>query len=172
MSEGICSLEKAVTKAARTGEWNDSLETHVAHCVSCQEVMQTVRAMQSLASPAVNESPTPDATRLWCLALLEQKQREAARARRPMVAVELATSALIALGCMGWLAWDWPQLTAQLTAWQTNLWPQLWQAAWILAGETLTGEPLALASRPAALMLVLLLAVAVLLAVQPLLAEE
>jgi len=162
----MCSQEMAVAKAARTGEWNDSLESHVTGCVNCKEVMQTVRAMRSLAAAPDGESSMPEATRLWCLALLEQRQLEVARARRALVSMELATSALMALGCVGWLAWYWPLLTAQLTAWQTNLWPQLWQAAWFLAGEAPT-----LASRPALLLALLLVAGAILLA-QPLLAED
>ncbi|OFV95328.1 MAG: hypothetical protein A3H94_02370 [Acidobacteria bacterium RIFCSPLOWO2_02_FULL_60_20] len=166
MSKAMCSQEMAVAKAARTGEWNDSLESHVTGCVNCKEVMQTVRAMRSLAAAPDGESSMPEATRLWCLALLEQRQLEVARARRALVSMELATSALMALGCVGWLAWYWPLLTAQLTAWQTNLWPQLWQAAWFLAGEA----P-ALASRPA-LWLALLLAAGAILLAQPLLAED
>ena len=166
MSKAMCSLEMAVAKAARTGEWNDSLEAHLAGCASCREVMQTVRAMRSLTAAPDGESSMPEATRLWCLALLEQRQLEAARARRALVSMEFASSALMALGCVGWLAWYWPQLAAQLTAWQTNLWPQLWQAAWFLAGES----P-ALAARPALMLALLLVAGAILLA-QPLLAED
>jgi len=71
----MCSQEMAVAKAARTGEWNDSLESHVTGCVNCKEVMQTVRAMRSLAAAPDGESSMPEATRLWCLALLEQRQR-------------------------------------------------------------------------------------------------
>lgn len=167
MREVSCSQEMAVTQAARTGEWNNSLEAHVASCPNCKVVMQTVAAMRSLVNTTERESPMPEATRMWCLALLEQKQMETARARRSLMAMEFATSALITLACVGWLAWYWAELTTQLSAWLTKLGPQLWQAGWYLAGQT----P-AVASVPAVSVLIMLLAVAAVLLAHPLLAED
>lgn len=167
MSEKFCSQEMAIAEAARMGRWNESLEAHVAGCANCRELMHTVRAMQSLALSPGRDSSLPEATRIWCLALLEQKQQETARARRWLVAVDYTTTLLLVLGSVGWLAWYWPEIQWQLTAWQTSLWPQLWQAAWFLAEQT----PM-FASSPAVSVLLLLLAAAAILLAQPLLAED
>jgi hypothetical protein len=161
-----CSQESLVADAARLGRWNDSLQAHAAACVNCRDLVHAVRAMQSLAISPAPEPSMSKATRICCLALLEQKQKETARARRWLRAVEYATSLLLVLGTVGWLAWSWPELQVQLTARQSSLWPELWRAAWFLAERM----PM-LAFLPALSVLLLLAGAAVLLA-QPLLAED
>ena len=164
-SKAICSREGAVAEAVRKGRWNQSLETHAADCVRCREVMQAARAMQSLAFSPEPDHSMPEASRIWCLALLEQKQRETTRARRSLAAVELVVTTLMVFAAVSWLAWKWPDLLAQLTVWQSNPWPQLWQAGWFLVEQML-------ASLPAMPMLFLLLAAAAFLLAQPLFAED
>jgi hypothetical protein len=165
LSKTICPQEGAIARAVRTGHWNESLKAHAAGCSRCREVMLAAQAMQSLALPREGDS-MPPASRIWCLALLEQKQREASRARRSLAAANLGISAVLLLASVGWLAWNWPQLQSQLTAWRASFLPQLWRAAWLLAEQAL-----ALGSFPALALLVLLAAAALLLA-QPLWAED
>jgi hypothetical protein len=172
MNSNLCEHESAVAKAARTGHWSAELEAHATRCAACRETVATVQAMQSLAAPAAQAAPetaAQDATRLWCLALIERKRTEAARARTMMTVVEAAVFAVVALGVGSWLAWNWPQvsaeMTAQLSVWQASLAPALWQALWFVAGETPEAS-----SIPSAVLLALL-AVAILVA-QPLLAED
>jgi len=167
MSKTICSQETAVAEAVRAGRWNDSLEAHLAGCARCGELLHTVRAMQSLALTPNGETTMPEASWLWCRALLEQKQQESRRIRRKLATVEYTTTVLLVLGSVGWLAWSWPKLESLLTGWQANLWAELWRAAWFLAERT----PM-LASLPSAAVLALLLAAAAFLLAQPLLAED
>lgn len=170
MKEMICSQDAMVARAARSGHWDTALKSHADACPTCKEVVQTVLAMQSLAAPAAINSPLPDVDLLWRKALLAQKQAEADRALWPLRLAEFGSAAVIAMAFAAFLVWYWPQVLqqtqAQFTAWQTGLWPQLWQAGWWLAGMTLE---LFSAAAPFSLVLMALVAALV---VHPLLAEE
>ena len=63
MNKAICSQEMAIAEAVRMGQWNESLEAHVAGCANCRELKHTVRAMQSLTLPPCSDSSLPEATR-------------------------------------------------------------------------------------------------------------
>ena len=170
MREMFCLQESAVAHAARTGEWSSSLTIHAAACAICKEVVEAVRAMERLAIPTPQDAATPTASLLWCQALLGQKQAEAERALRPLRLAEWVPAAVMALASAAFFVWYWPQVLeqtqAQFIAWQTGLWPQLWQAGWSLVGMTLE-----LSSAAAPFSLVLMALVAALVA-HPLLAEE
>ena len=175
MNPALCSQEAAVAKAVRTGRWNPEMEAHAAVCSVCKEVAQAARWMQALAQPAAvpavsptaGDAPMPDASWLWCRALLDQKQAEARGARRRLAAAEMGCAALMALLLAGWLRWNWPAVEASLSGLETSLRPQLWRAvAWFLMPSA--GDLFSLT----ATLLLALAGVAALLASYPLLSEE
>ena len=169
MRENICAQEMVVAQAARTGLWDHTLRDHAVACAVCKEVIIAVTAMQSLAVGFEKASGLPDAGWLWRKALLEQKQAEADRAQRPLRVAQFASVPAMILAFGAWVGWSWPQmqahLQAQVTVWQTGLWPRLWQAFWSLAGTPLL-------SPRGPFLLILLLAIAAVLVAYPVLAEE
>ena len=169
MREKICSQEIAVARAVRTGLWDSALRDHAAACAACKELVVAVSAMRSLAAGFEQEVERPDAGWLWRKALLEKKQAEADRARRPLLAVEFASVSAMILASAGWMGWHWSEvqehLQVQFILWQTEPWPRLWQALWSFGGGT--PQPFL-----GPLLLVLLLAVAAFLVAHPLFADE
>ena len=169
MREKICSQEIEVARAARTGVWDSTVQDHAAACAVCTELVIAVTAMQSLVTGFEKDSKLPDAGWLWRTALLEQKQAEADRVQRPLRLAQFSSVPTI-LALVGWIAWHWAQteeyVLAQLTVWQTGWWARPWQAFWLFV----TGASQLSLNRP--FLLVLLLAIAIVLAARPLLAEK
>jgi hypothetical protein len=167
LGKPFCPQEDSIAKAVRTGYWNESLEAHAAACSRCREAMLAAQAIQSLAVVPESHDTMPSASRLWCLALLEQRQRQATRARRSLAAVNLGISAMLVLASAGWLVWHWPELQSQLAAWRLNFWPQLWRVTWFVVEQVLP-----LASFPSTLALILLVGAGAFLLARPLFAED
>jgi hypothetical protein len=122
MKPQVCPEEFAVSRAGRTGQWNDLLRDHAAHCATCREVLLATRWMGSLAQVSDASDRLPDAERTWCAALLAQKQAEVERAQRPLLVAE-ALIVLLGLGALGWLSWH---------ALETGLWLTEWLARGLL----------------------------------------
>lgn len=130
MSRTICPQEAAVTKAARTGEWTDSLRTHAAECAICREVVQTAHWMQALAqSPAKNHTMS-DADLLWRRARLAERQAQAEKSQRGLEWLEILSGAIVPLGLAGWVAWNWYAIQGEATKMLIGLVPQLSLAAY------------------------------------------
>jgi hypothetical protein len=69
-----CSKEAAVSKAAFTDVWDESLKTHVAGCAFCEEIVQVSRWMLSLGQSFGVNRGLPDPTLLWRRAGLSLSQ--------------------------------------------------------------------------------------------------
>jgi hypothetical protein len=61
----ICPEEAAVSRAAFTDIWDESLRAHVAGCTFCQEVVQVSRCMLSLAQSSETGVRLPDPILVW-----------------------------------------------------------------------------------------------------------
>lgn len=166
MKPEICPQEMAVTRAARAGHGEESLQAHAAGCAICREIVPATRWMQALARQVEKEAALPDASLLWWKARLAQKQGEVERAQRPLEWAEVALPAIIAVGVAGWLAWNWPSVPGWLARLLVGLIPQFWRAGWSVAGSAMA------LSTSAVFPLVVVLCVVVILVAHPILAED
>jgi hypothetical protein len=114
MKQMNCAQEASVTKAVRTGNWDESLTTHSAKCPVCQEIIQTASWMQALARSPETISTLPDASLLWWKARLAEKQAKAEKAQAISEWVEIASGAAISIGLAAWVAWNWLAIQAQM----------------------------------------------------------
>jgi len=128
MKQMNCPQEAAVTKAVRTGNWEESLTAHAAACAVCQEVIQTASWMQSLARSPETISTLPDASLLWWKARLSERQAKAEKAQEVSEWVEIASGAAIAIGLAAWVAWNWLAIQALMTRFMGEM--QLWVTAY------------------------------------------
>ena len=141
-NQETCPQETAVSAAARTGEWEESLRAHAAECASCREIVDAARWMQDFAGtsprnaegdsampdPGLSDPGLPDPGVVWWRARMADKQREAERAHKTLAWLEIAAGAAISIGLAGWLALDRNVLPAA-TAWMMNeAGPDFWTA--------------------------------------------
>ncbi len=128
MKQLNCAQEAAVTKAVRTGNWEESLTAHAATCAVCREIIQTANWMQTLARSSETISPLPDASLLWWKARLSEKQEKAERAQDVSEWVEIGFVTAISIGLAAWVAWNWFAVQASMTRLMVTM--QLWVTAY------------------------------------------
>jgi hypothetical protein len=130
MNQANCPHEAAVSKAARTNEWQESLTTHLAECAHCREIVQASRWMQALAQTTAKTATLPDAQLLWTRAQLADRTAQAVRTRRLWEWVEVLSGATVPLGLAAWVAWNWYVIQGEATKLLVGLAPQLSLAAY------------------------------------------
>jgi hypothetical protein len=123
-----CAQEAAVTKAVRTGNWEESLTAHAATCAACREIIHTASWMQGLARNSEAISTLPDASLLWWKARLSEKQAKVEKAQELSEWVEIASGAAISIGLAAWVAWNWFAIQALMTRFMGAM--QLWVTAY------------------------------------------
>ena len=128
MKQMNCAQEAAVTKAVRTGNWEESLTAHAATCAVCREIVETVSWMQALARRPETIAALPDASLLWWKARLSEKQAKAEKAHAVTEWFEIASFAAISIGLAAWVAWNWFAVQASMTRLMVTI--QLWVAAY------------------------------------------
>ncbi len=102
-----CPQEEALAKAVRAGKVDESFSGHAAACATCREILQTSTWLQALASTSENDRRLPDASLVWWKARLSEEQLKTEKAQHFYELVEMAFAAVIALGLLGWLTWNW-----------------------------------------------------------------
>lgn len=127
MKHTNCAQEAAVTKAVRTGNWEESLTAHAATCAVCREITHTASWMQALARSSEAISTLPDASLLWWKARLSEKQEKAERAQDVSDWVEIASVTAISIGLAAWVAWNWLAVQTSMTRLMVTM--QLWVTA-------------------------------------------
>ena len=95
MSVTSCPYEARVGDAARSGQWNNTLRTHVTGCVECGDLARVVEWMGNAATRVMRTQSLPDPTYLWLKAQLEKSADQARAVPRSRV-VALALSSLVA----------------------------------------------------------------------------
>jgi amino acid permease len=119
MSDQFCEHESAVIRAARTGKWDKSLQSHAQTCPVCAEAMRVHAAMSSLIKHE-QIPPIPDPKLIWLKAQFAERQR------RSTIITRIAAVAYAALiGALGFGVYSLfgsrsnpmtaPQLTDSLT---------------------------------------------------------
>jgi len=125
MNQTGCSYEDAVAAAARTGQWNESLATHLLGCAVCRGVQESSLWMQALARDSQRQTDLPDPDVIWLRAQFSRRQVAAERAHKLMQGVEIACIAAVAAGLAVWLAWNWESFGDSIGsgfAWASDAW--------------------------------------------------
>jgi hypothetical protein len=134
MSHTSCSEERAVARAIRSGEWNESLEAHVHSCGTCRSVRQAAQWMQALAPApqlgAPEQTNLPDPQVLWLRAQISERQAAAERAHRILQWVEVVCAMVICAGLGVWLAWDWSEVGGAIGDGMNWVLFESWPAVW------------------------------------------
>lgn len=100
MSRTSCRYEKAVSEAARSGEWTKELLAHREGCLVCAELTLVVAALTTDAEAlTADPRPLPEAEAIWLRARLAARRRTFERATRPIVWMQRL--ALIVAGGVG-----------------------------------------------------------------------
>jgi hypothetical protein len=107
MKHANCPHEEAVTRAARTGDWETSLSAHAANCAVCGGIVNTSRWMQALAQGSESNHALPDAGMLWRSAQLSEKREKTEGSQNFLEWMAFASIAVPCLGLTAWLAWNW-----------------------------------------------------------------
>jgi hypothetical protein len=107
MNQTGCSYEDAVAAAVRTGQWNESLTTHVRGCAVCRGVQESSRWMQALAQGSQPQTDLPGPQVIWLRAQFLQRQAAAERTHKLTQWVEIACITVATAGVSAWLAWNW-----------------------------------------------------------------
>jgi hypothetical protein len=132
MSHTSCGQESDVARAARSGEWSETLEAHLRDCAICRGVRETARWMQTLAQGAAREAQEglTDPRILWLRAQLSERQAAAERTHKVLQWVEIACVAAACAGLGIWLAWSWNEIGGEIAdglSWALfEAWPALW----------------------------------------------
>ena len=140
MKQMGCDREAAVSRAARTGQWDEGAQNPRCSMRSLPGGRSDVgfgcnRWQELTASAAKKTPPCPRPGMVWWRAHLAQKQRQAERVRRRLEWIESVTQAVVVLGVAGGFAWFWPRFQGQFPDLLGGLWPRLWSATYLAAGS-------------------------------------
>jgi len=77
MSEEFCPMEASVLLARRTGQWSETLESHIADCSNCQELLNVAGFMNGIANNLGRDPALPDPVLVWLKAQwIEREERQ------------------------------------------------------------------------------------------------
>lgn len=102
-----CPQEEAVSEAARSGHWEESVSRHAAECPYCREIVQTSSWMQAMAQGGAGDAALPDASLLWWRAQLSERRAKLERAQKAIEWLQIASNVLACVGLVGWTVWNW-----------------------------------------------------------------
>ena len=138
MNQVSCPRETEVSRAVRTGEWQEELETHAAVCPVCREVLFISGSMRVLAKESEDLGPLPDPYLVWLKARLTDRRMADERALKALATVETVLEGAAAATVWGWLAWQWPLIHQKLADCMPPSQYGDWAANWSLIGSTLS----------------------------------
>ena len=77
MIEELCPMEASVLLARRTGQWSETLESHIADCSNCQELLNVAGFMNGIADNLRRDPALPDPALVWLKAQwIEREERQ------------------------------------------------------------------------------------------------
>jgi hypothetical protein len=114
MSNETCLHETAVLAAHCSGEWEESLASHVESCPSCSEAVRMAGWMHSLSGTTLQHRPLPDPDLLWIKSRLFAREAAAERAAGPLYWGDTLARAIVGAFAAAWLALNWPKMQAYL----------------------------------------------------------
>ncbi len=158
MSE-ICRHEAEVLRAARQDRWTDSLRSHVEECPDCSAAASVAPWVDQFSRIGDREHMLPDPALIWLKAKLLQGSVEAARAARPLNAIQFLAYGTVAAGWAALLTWKWSAV-------------ELWLRGFTPTGLVQTAARAESLSVPFIAMLMVLASFTVMLALHTILAED
>jgi len=96
MRKTPCPNEGKVMQSARTGCWDEHARTHLAQCDDCRETAETIMLLHTIAAEDA-KAPVPDAQMVWWNARLDDRQRIAEKALRPLAVANVAAVTILVL---------------------------------------------------------------------------
>lgn len=102
-----CTCEADVSKAARTGCWDDSTKAHVEQCAHCREIAGIAGFMGHIARADALESVLPAPEQVFFKARAAATQSAGERALRPLAIAEFAIRVMVALALAAVVLWAW-----------------------------------------------------------------
>lgn len=109
-----CRFEADVLRAAEDDRWPDTLRHHVLACEECAAAASSAVWMQRFSRISDREHILPDPSVVWLKARLLQGSAEAARAARPLTAIQLVSYLVVAGGWAALLMAKWPAIESWL----------------------------------------------------------
>ena len=77
MIEELCPMEASVLLARRTGQRSETLESHIADCSNCQELLNVAGFMNGIANNLGRDPALPDPVLVWLKAQwIEREERQ------------------------------------------------------------------------------------------------
>jgi hypothetical protein len=127
-----CPQEIDVLTAARTGQWDDALETHAAACPVCREVALVSRTLRTLDQETEGHKPLPDPYLVWLKAKLTERHVASQRASKRWDVAQALGQGVAAITLAGWLLVAWTPINQRLVEWMSGPWLDDWSQAWLL----------------------------------------
>jgi len=114
MSSFDCPREQDVVNAVLAGAWpdrcDDSLVTHAAQCVTCQEVAQVSMLLHEDVDHARIDVIVPAAGQIWWRAAVRARLESTHAAARPMSWMHAITGAIVLGVFLAAITTVWPML--------------------------------------------------------------
>ncbi len=136
-----CPQEASVSRAARTGQWDDALEAHAAACPACAEAVLISNSLRAIALETEDHKPLPDPYLVWLKAKLTERQVASQRAAKPWDLAEALGQCLVGVVLAGWLLAQWPSIQQRLTEWMPSRGLEDWSPAWSLMSSAVSFPP-------------------------------
>ena len=136
-----CPQEASVSRAARTGQWDDALEAHAAACPACAEAVLISNSLRAIALDTEDHKPLPDPYLVWLKAKLTERQVASQRAAKPWDLAEALGQCVVGVVLAGWLLAEWPSIQQQLTEWMPVHWQADWSPTWQVMSSAVSFPP-------------------------------
>ena len=107
MNRRSCPYEERAIRAARTGEWEDSIGAHVSQCAHCGEAVFIAEWMRQRAAADGASAVLPDPGQVFLHARMASVQEAQERALRPLAIAELAIRIALLAAAAGGSLWAW-----------------------------------------------------------------
>ena len=135
-----CPQEASVSKATRTGQWDDALEEHAATCPVCSEVALISDSLRTIALETEDHKPLPDPYLVWLKAKLTECQAASLRRSKPWDLAEALGQCVMGVVLAVWLWSEWPSIYQRFAEWMPARALGDWSPAWSLLSPS-TGFP-------------------------------
>jgi hypothetical protein len=138
-----CPHEDAVERAASAGIWPEAVGAHLKACPDCQNIAETARWMQALATsgdaqnakiPNANSHatrPLPGPELVWQRARLDKE--DGRKITNVLELVQIGCAAAAPIGLAAWVAFNWYSIAASADQFLLDIWPQLLTVGYPLA---------------------------------------
>ena len=113
MNQFICSRESDVVHAAKSRQWTEELQAHVAGCVACKETAEVVATLDDLASESTGIKPPVSYRVIWLRAQLTHREEQLSKLERFMI---LAGFSAFVLALLGSTLWKWDLVKSWFSA--------------------------------------------------------